>query len=135
MKKVEFEQSIKNKCHEHLFLKDEFHLAINGVGFLNENNLYKIYTINKNLNRVIVAVFNNEDDTYDYLNEIFNYLHFTKINNILDDYFINLKSKENNLDKLIDFYLLHDQEFAQEYNIRKKGHIKIMKRRNYGIQK
>lgn len=74
--------------------------------------------INKDKKYVFLGTFNNEDDAYDYLDEIFEVLHLKEVNNILDGYQNLYKNERKRYYEMINFYQNNDIIFRGEYNKR-----------------
>lgn len=133
MKKEEFENNLKNKCHEYLYIKNDFKDCFirECIGCVHKGNAFEIYLINKNKKYVFLKTDNNEEDAYDYLYEIFDILHTREINKLLDEYFECSFFEKDKYEEMIKFYIRNDFDFAEEFYKRKKATKKLKFKYNY----
>jgi len=135
MNKQEFEQTIKNNIHEHLYIKknDKIKHQLDHFGCYKKNNSYTIYYIDNDNKIVFFGITNNEYDAYDYLYEIFEYRHDVEINKLLDEYFYLPNEERKKYKEMINFYNQNDIKFSIEFGKRieqKKLERRINRGRN-----
>lgn len=125
MNKQLFEQDIENKIIEELYIKDNTKIIYKSgcYGCIKNKGLYALYYITEEELCLVLSIFNNESDAYEYLKEIMDYIHNIKINIILDEYFNNHLYKDK-----IKEYIYTDFLFANEFHKRIEDSSKIRKK-------
>lgn len=125
MNKQLFELDIENKIHEELYIKDDSKIQYNigCYGCLKKENSYTIYHITEEEICIVLGVFNNESDAYEYLKEIMDYIHSIKINTILDNYFNEHTNRE-----IVQTYMYMDDKLEEEFQKRLENKVKTKKK-------
>lgn len=125
MNKQLFELDIENKIHEELYIKDntKIQYQIRSYGCLKNKNVYTIYYITEEEICIVLGVFNNESDAYEYLKEIMDYIHIIQIDIILDEYFNSHLQKDK-----IKLYRNLDYEFDLQFHKRLENKVKTKKK-------
>ena len=124
MTKKEFEDSIFGKIHENYYIKDS-DTNIGTYGCFTKENEYVLYELSERNSPVPIGIYDNENDAYTKLNELFKLLHESEIKIIIEDFF-NMNLNLYKCQKLSQ-YLLTDEKLLLEFNNYSVNHKKIKK--------